>query len=299
MEINTLFGNASDSEKEQSKNDQENLQFTVQSVCACSDLNALPLIYGLQKGVVKHDFKLELADGKTCVRRLVQGEAELALIPSVEYAKGKGAWKIIPQVCIAHKGEAGDMALFFNKDLHTLRRIAVDARYPAAIALLHIILREKYELEAELIEMTPDLPYMLRQADAALLSGDLALHAQADFPAHLDLGEEWFDLTGLPFVSAIWAGHEIGLREDEAHMVQQSAEFGRQNIAKISKEFAVSRNRDFEFYKRHLQNRTYYEFGSAEREALIEFFHYAFYLGLIEHIPELHFLGEETEHSGK
>ena len=293
MEINNLFGGDSGPQKPQEQ--EEKLQFTVKNACACSDLNVQPLIYGLQKGLIKHDFELKFEDPQTCARKLIQGEAELALIPSIEYAKGKGAWKIVPDECIASQGETGSMALFFNKDLHTLRRIAVDACYPAAITLLQIILREKYEMESEIISMEADLQTMLKQADAALLSGNRALEAQARFAAHLDLGEEWHDLTGLPFVAAFWAGHEISLTENEVNILRQSADIGQKNIEKISKEFAGTHSQDFEFYKEYLNRRVHYTFGSAEQEGLTEFFNYAFYLGLIEHIPDLHFWGSEEK----
>ncbi len=299
MEINKLFGGGAEQEQPRQEKKSDHLQFTVSHACACTDLVVQPLIYGLQKGLVKHDFKLELADGKTCTQRLVQGDAQIGLIPSIEYAKGKGAWKIIPDICIAHPHEIGSMALFFNKDLHTLRHVAVDERYPTAIALLQIVLREKYEIEPKLIPMPSDLNKMLLNADAALLSGDLALKAQAEFPAHLDLGDEWYDLTEMPFVSAIWAGHELSLTENEATILKQSAEIGRQNIEKISKEFASRQKQDFGFYKNYLEKQTRYTLGVAEKESLTEFFSYAFYLGIIEHIPELHFLGEEENEKAK
>ena len=293
MEINRMFGSGTQSQKKNEKESQGRFQFGVQAACACADLSVQPLLYGLQKGLVPHDFTLKISDPRSCAHHLIQGQVELALIPSIEYAKGKGAWQIVPQICLAAQGALGSMALFFNKDLHTLRRIAVDERFPSALALLQIILREKYEIESELIPVSADLPTMLTRADAALLCGDRALNAQADFPAHLDLGEEWYDLTGLPFVAAFWAGHEISLSENEAHILQQSAEIGLRNIEKISKEFAAAHPQDFAFYQSYLNDRLRYTFGKSEIEGLKEFFNYAFYLGLIEHIPDLHFLGQE------
>ncbi len=293
MEINYLFGQQKDKQKSWPENPDKAQQFSVRYACACSDLSVQPLIYGLQKGLVKYDFSLKLSDPKTCVQSLIQGETELALIPSIEYAQGKGAWKIVPEVCIASQGTMGSMALFFNKDLHTLRHIAVDERFPTAITLLQIILREKYEMDSELIPIQADLKTMLQRADAALLSGDRALQAQAVFPAHLDLGEEWYDLTGLPFVAAIWAGHEISLTENEAESLQKSAQIGQRNIEKIAKEFASRHPNDSEFYKNYLEKHLRYFLGESEKEGLKEFFNYAFYLGFIEHIPDLHFLGEE------
>ena len=58
------------------------------------------------------------------------------------------------------------------------------------------------------VEMPPDLPAMLRDADAALLIGDEAIRAYWEPPAGLhtyDLGTEWKAWTGLPMVYAVWA----------------------------------------------------------------------------------------------
>ena len=58
--------------------------------------------------------------------------------------------------------------------------------------------------------MPPDLGAMLREADAAVVIGDVALRATL-FDARrlglsvLDLGEAWRELTGLPMVFALWA----------------------------------------------------------------------------------------------
>ena len=58
--------------------------------------------------------------------------------------------------------------------------------------------------------MPPDLSTMLRETDAAVVIGDVALRATLfDAPRlglHvLDLGAAWKELTGLPMVFALWA----------------------------------------------------------------------------------------------
>ena len=56
--------------------------------------------------------------------------------------------------------------------------------------------------------MAPDLDAMLGQADAALIIGDVALFLdhEAAGVTKIDLGQEWTELTGLPFVYACWTG---------------------------------------------------------------------------------------------
>jgi predicted solute-binding protein len=71
--------------------------------------------------------------------------------------------------------------------------------------------------------MAPNLEAMLAAADAALIIGDAALKidpARLSYPS-LDLGEEWWKLTGLPMVFAIWAGRSQPLP------LRESYEYGR------------------------------------------------------------------------
>ncbi len=293
MEINQLFGGGSTPEK----NEDDTLSFSVRNVGYFDDLGSRPLLYGLEKGLVPHEFTLRKETPLGCAEKLLQGELEMALVPSIEYAKSKGSWKIVPDVCIASQGAAQTPALFFNREMRTIERVAVDALHPTAEMLLKIVLREKYELEPELLPMSADLKEMLSRADAALISGERALEWQEEFPAFIDLGEEWADLTGLPFVHAFWAGHELSLTETEADAVKQSCAIGKENIDKICRAFAVSHARDEQVYKQFLTENRYFEFGSREKESLTEFFHYAFYLGFIEHIPDLHFFESEEKKS--
>jgi len=293
MEINQLFGGGNAPKKDEG----DALSFSVRYVAYFDDLSSRPLLYGLEKGLVPHDFTLRKETTLRCAEKLLQGELEIALVPSVEYAKSKGSWKIIPDVCIASQGAAQAPALFFNREMRTIARVAVDPLDPTAEMLLKIVLREKYELEPEVLPMSANLPEMLARADAALISGERALEWQEEFPAFIDLGEEWADLTGLPFVHAFWAGHELSLTETEVKAVRQSLAIGKENIDKICREFAVSHARQEQVYKSFLGENRYFDFGPKEKEGLTEFFHYAFYLGFIEHIPDLHFFENEEKKS--
>lgn len=86
-----------------------------------------------------------------------------------------------------------------------------------------------------------------------------------------------------------WAGHDLSLTGEEVEILQKSYEIGGQNIEKISREYAVGKPQDWIFYRDYLTQNIVYKFSEDEKEGLMEFYHYAFYLGLIEHIPELHF----------
>ncbi len=281
MDIEGLFGPA--------KQDTNTITTQVRNISLVSYLNSKPLVYGMENNLVEHNFNILKDVPSVCSRRLIEGEVELGIIPSIEYVHGKGSWKIVPDVCISSGVRVKSVMLFFKADLKEIKTIALDTSSRTSVALLKILLNEKYQISPEFIVMQPDLPAMLEKADAALIIGDKALHYQDEYPLSLDLGEEWFDMTGLPFVYAFWAGQDFALNSDDIDVIIKSKEIGLQNIDEISKEFAKSNPKDWRFYRDYLTNNILYGFGEKEKEGLNEFYHYAFYLGLIEHIPELHF----------
>jgi chorismate dehydratase len=89
--------------------------------------------------------------------------------------------------------------------------------------------------------MPADLDAMLDRADAAILIGDPALMALEERAnrfertgeelVYHDLAEEWRKLTGLPFVSAVWAAAAgIPLDEQVERDFVRSRDHGLENI---------------------------------------------------------------------
>ena len=88
-------------------------------------------------------------------------------------------------------------------------------------ALLHVFYQlwfgeESYRYFAE------HVPYE-HDAQVQLLIGDEALRAAEKFPDTLDLGKIWKDMTGLPFVFAVWQAH-TPLSETWRHRLLDAAE---------------------------------------------------------------------------
>ncbi|MGD9900744.1 MAG: menaquinone biosynthesis protein, partial [Calditrichaceae bacterium] len=182
MEIEGLFGPA--------KQDTNTITTQVRNISLVSYLNSKPLVYGMENNLVEHNFNILKDVPSVCSRRLIEGEVELGIIPSIEYVHGKGSWKIVPDVCISSGIQVKSVMLFFKAELKKIKTIALDTSSRTSVALLKILLNEKYQISPEFIVMQPDLPEMLKRADAALIIGDKALHYQDEYPLFLDLGEE-------------------------------------------------------------------------------------------------------------
>jgi len=258
-------------------------------VSLVSYLNTKPLIYGLERGLIKHRFEMQRDVPSVCARRLTEGDVELGIIPSIEFITGRGNWRIVPDLCIASRSSVTSVNLFFKSGLHKLKTIALDTSSRTSVALLKILLRERYQLSPDFIEMSPDLGQMLEKADAALIIGDKALNYQVDHKNYIDLGEEWHDLTGLPFVYAFWAGQEYSLTPPDILAILGSYRLGSDHLQEIAREFALDQPHGWELYFNYLDRHICYSFGPNEQNGLLEFYNYAFFHGLIGHIPELSF----------
>jgi chorismate dehydratase len=281
MNIENLFN--SHESKQKTKEEKKKLLSLV------SYLNTKPLVYGMEKLIVDHNFILQKDVPSVCASRLVEGEVDIGIIPSIEYANSRGNWRIIPDIALVSRQAVRSVCLFFKKDIKDIKTVALDTSSRTSSALLKILLQEKYELIPNYIVMAPDLKEMLKKADAALVIGDKALHYNADYPHLLDLGEEWYSLTGLPFVYAFWAGHELAISGKDVQAITESKQLGVQKIDEIARDYARNHPRNEEFYYNYLTKNIFYEFADEEKEGLSEFYKYAFYFGLIDYIPELHF----------
>jgi len=249
----------------------------------------LPLIYGIKNNLIKHDFDLSFGTLLETAGRLREGELELGLISSYDYALKKETWQIVPNLCLSSANKIKHVQLFFKKGLTDITKVAIDKNAASEAILLKILMREKFMISPEYFIMEPDLDKMLSQADSALIIGERGLDYYKKHRNRLDLNEEWLDLTGLPFVYAFWAGREITVTTDDLHAIRSSFELGEKNLEKISKEYAHDRPHNWAFYHDFYTHNLSYTFSDTDQDGLNEFYNYAFFYGFTEFIPDLHF----------
>lgn len=260
-------------------------------------LNTKPLIYGFQ-----HDLNLQkkvsmIYDIPAINEvQLYKGEVDLALVPSIEYARHASLYELIPSGCISSDSTVKSVMLFFNKNLDGLKKIAIDESSRTSVMLLKILMQEKFGINPDYIVMKPDLDTMLQNCDAALLIGDNALKGTLKTPNYLDLAEEWIDMTQLPFVFAVWAGRRGKVLKSDIDLLTESRRQGIENIRKISTEFAEESDwgADADFYESYLTDNIKFELTDDKMEGLMEFYRLAFMLGLLDTFPDIKKAGEES-----
>lgn len=249
-----------------------------------SYLNSKPIGYGLLHGRQKGRFEVREAIPSELADQLLGRELDLALIPSIEYARGRIAGRelaIVPRIGISTFGPAESVLLFTRVPATMIRSVALDVSSRTSAGLLRLLLKRRLRPglpDPEFLSLPPDLPSMLERCDAALLIGDRALFADREHPERLrgidrlDLGGEWTAMTGLPFVYAFWAGPK---RPDSAEItaaLQESLEEGLGKIGEIAHEHGAGDAAGSESVRRYLTETIRYRLGREELAGLARFY---------------------------
>jgi chorismate dehydratase len=254
------------------------------------DLPFLPLIFGMENSGENPEYQILYSGLAESGRRLRDGAADIALIPSSEYAIKKETWHVVPGICVAGETHLPTAQLFFRSGMADIKRVAIDPQAGAEQILLKVLMREKFGLSPDYSDWRAERDNIFAFADAVLLSGDRALFQHQQHSSRMDLGEEWYDLTGLPFVSAFWAGRDTLMSPEDSLRLISSFAAGQDNIDKIVAGYSKSTGVDEQFCRDVIGNSIYYQFGDREKEGLMEFYNYAFFYGLVDFIPDLYFL---------
>ncbi len=177
-----------------------------------------------------------------CADELSAGTADIGLVPIASLATTPGL-RILPGCTIASKGRVRSLLLVrrAGQPLRDLRSVAADTASRTTIAYSRILFHKWGNPNVPFVPMAGDLDTMLDRSDAAIIIGDPALMALEERAnrfertgeelAYHDLAEEWRNLTGLPFVSAIWGlRNGIALEENIERDFVHSRDHGLANI---------------------------------------------------------------------
>jgi chorismate dehydratase len=236
---------------------------------AVSYLNTKPLIHELDRLAPEAelilDYPSRLAD------RLQAGGLEVGLIPIVEYFRA-GSYRLVPGISIASQGPVLSVTVFSRTPWEQIRRLALDEGSRTSAALAQVIMRHRHGIQPALQPLPMDAEPDHLDVDAVLLIGDRAMHAcLPGFPYAFDLGQEWQDWTGLPFVYAAWAvreGVELGPVENALH---EAKRLGQANAGPIAAREAKILGLDAGFCRRYLTNIIRYDLGSRELAGMQKF----------------------------
>lgn len=255
-------------------------------------------MWDFEHGEAGRDFDISYTLPSACAAALARNEADIGIIPAFTYAEIPGL-VILPDIAIAAKGAVRSILLISKKPIEEIRTVATDTSSRTSVALTQVLFAKFYGGPRELKPHPPDVDAMLREHDAALLIGDMALQAQAHGTWHVyDLAHEWRQLTGKPFVFAVWAVRLEALQQQERGMnltqiFQRSRDHGLlpENRAAIAREWSPKVGLTEPQIESYLTENIHYYLDRENHAGLQLFLRFSQEIGLIQQVPDLRFLG--------
>ena len=213
-------------------------------VAAIRFLNPAPLMWDFEHPPLNAElarrYEVRWMLPSQCADELANGSADIGLVPIAALASNRGL-RILQGCTIASKGRVRSLLLVrrARKPLAEIASVAADTASRTTLAYTRMMFHRWGNPDVPFVPMAADLDAMLDRADAAIVIGDPALMALEERTnrfertgeelVYHDLAEEWRKLTGLPFISAVWASGGF-LDERVGEDLMRSRDHGLQNI---------------------------------------------------------------------
>jgi chorismate dehydratase len=269
-------------------------------------LNTAPLVSGFTNGPMRGKYDLSFTVPSQCAEQLRTGQADVAIIPAIEYQRIADL-AILPDMAIASKKQVRSLLIIAKKPIEQVTSFALDRSSRSTQALTRILCSEKWKISPEFCEASPNLGIMLQQADAALVIGDPALRialgieknswsgaegqtvcpsatlgiASSELLHVYDVVGEWQTLTGLPAVLAVWAVRRDVATPELAADFLASRDFGLSRIPEICLDAARELELPADKLESYLRDNIDFSLDEENCRGLELYFAHAAKLGLI------------------
>lgn len=184
--------------------------------------------------------------------------AALAAQPDLEWIQGLG-------ICATQKVRS--VLLKCQVPLHQVRTVETDPASLSSNALVRLLFRYHWKKAVQYVA-----PGTSPAADASVMIGDRALCAPPAAAGDIDLAAAWYELTGLPFVFAVWVyrrGHPHA--EALARIAHASMRMGETQLPLVAAQVSKRLGLDEAACLDYLTTCIYFRVGDLEREGMRRF----------------------------
>lgn len=185
--------------------------------------NCTPIFTALKKNFDCSGYRFVREVPSALNSMLFKGEVDISPSSSIEYGKAFEKYCLMPQISISSIGPVKSVFLFSRIPIEELHKktIGLTTESDTSVNLLKIILKKKFGNQNDFQRTPLPLKEALQANDGLLLIGDAALKASlSEHHFHVyDLGYQWHEFTGLPFVFALWIVRREAAAQKHADML--------------------------------------------------------------------------------
>lgn len=219
-------------------------------------INTYPVYGAVDRGLVSLDATLVNGVPSALNAQMAAGALDVSVVSAVEYAAHAERYLLLPDLAITCDGPVRSVMLFSKRPIAELHgaTVLVSRSSMTSVELLGLLFAERWGVTPRLVPAdaeSGDIANFSREPhDARLVIGDAALllssgthdGAQA-YPHQVDLGLEWKEWTGLPFVFAVWVAQRTTPVEDALRVharLIQSRDWGVAHLPSLAAQAALT-----------------------------------------------------------
>jgi chorismate dehydratase len=235
-------------------------------ISCVSYLNSKPFIYGIENSRLLHEGEIELSLDipKRCAEKLIQGEAEIGLVP-VASLPLLPAYHILSKYCIGAVGAVHSVCLYSEVPLESIEEIVLDYQSMSSVNLTRILCKHHWKIHPNFVAADKDYISNIRGTRAGVVIGDRTFQLQDQFTYTYDLAEEWMHFSNLPFVFAVWVSTRK-LSDAFIHSFEEALTFGIEHIPQVAGMYA-DQYKPYDVHK-YLTHYIQYDFDEKKEKAL-------------------------------
>jgi chorismate dehydratase len=289
-------------------------------------LNTAPLVWGFTNGPLAGKYDLSFTVPSQCAEALRRGDADIAIIPSIEYQRMDGVIAL-PGMAIASKREVRSLLVVAKKPIEKAKRIALDTSSRSTIGLVKLLCAGYWKIAPQFADAAPDASEMLKDADAALVIGDPALRISLkmealagkspsgeqccqgdpdDMPVPgfetlfvYDVVHQWREMTGKSAVLAIWTGRREAITPEVVSDFQASKQYGVERAREIAEAASVTLDLPPSALERYLTENIHFDLDEENLSGLELYFEMAAAAGLIPRAKPLEFASAAAQSTAR
>lgn len=240
-------------------------------VSIVSYLNSLPFLHGLQNGGLTNEMELSQDVPAECANKLISGQVDIGLVP-VAILPELPEYHFVSDYGICCDGPVSSVILASDVPLHEITEILLDYQSRTSVLLAQVLAEKKWRIRPIWKEASPGYETTIKGNTAGIIIGDRAFDAKKRHKFIYDLGAEWKELTGFPFVFATWISNKA-IPEGFIQRFNTALEKGVQSIPEITRGLSRPFAGEPEI-REYLQKNIRYDFREPQLQGLSLFLAY-------------------------
>jgi chorismate dehydratase len=177
-------------------------------ISAVKYANTYPFIYGMTETGFDRKVIIETDHPSQCAEKLISGKVDIGLIPIAALPMLR-EYYMITDYCLGAYGKVRTVLLLSNCPFSEIRSINLDYHSLSSVNLARILAKNAWKREFTWKNTQTGFDFLhIPYNEAVVLIGDKCFEFESRFRYRIDLAEEWYKLTHLPFAFACWTANK-------------------------------------------------------------------------------------------